>query len=89
MNEAQKRHKRKHDREAFQKKQDKLRGPTETARLKAEKEKRVIIKAEKELSQINSERKQQPGIMWERLLEGQFFEDVKLKPTGSNIERLK
>lgn len=89
MNEAQKEKKRKHDREAFQKKQDKLRGPTETARIKADKEKKAIIKAEKELQQIKSERRQQPSVMWERLLDGEMFEDVKLKPTGSNIERLK
>jgi|TARA_R110000744_G_C19063772_1_gene529306 hypothetical protein len=56
---------------------------------KAEKIASANKKAKKYLQQINSERKQQPGIMWERLLEGQLFEDVKLKPTGSNIERLK
>ena len=45
-------------------------------------------KAEKELQQIKSERKQQPSVMWERLLDGQFFKDVKLNPTGSSIERI-
>jgi regulator of protease activity HflC (stomatin/prohibitin superfamily) len=81
MNEAQKEKKRKYDREAFQKKRDKLRGPTETARIKAEKEKKTIIKAEKELQQIKSERRQQPEIMWKRLIEesGKEFEDVVFK----------
>ena len=56
---------------------------------KAEKIVSAEKKAAKYLQQINTERKQQPSVMWERLLNGEVFEDVKLKPTKSNIERLK
>tara|TARA_R110000824_G_C14828718_1_gene637609 strand:+ start:173 stop:346 length:174 start_codon:yes stop_codon:yes gene_type:complete len=37
-------------------------------------------KAEKELDQMRSERRRSPPIMWESLLDGQLFEDVKFKP---------
>ena len=56
-------------------------GPIKTARLKAEKEERAKMKAEKELQQMKSERRQQPEIMWKRLIEesGKEFEDVIFK----------
>ena len=89
ISEYQKEKKRRKDRETLQRKRDAINGPIKTARLKAEKEERAKMKAEKELQQMKSERRQQPSVMWERLLEGQFFEDFKLKPTCSNIERIK
>ena len=48
---------------------------------KAEKIASANKKAKKYLQQINSERKQQPEIMWERLIEesGKEFEDVEFK----------
>jgi len=46
-------------------------------------------KAVKEIQHVKSERRQQPAVMWERLLDGEMFENVKLKPTNSNIERMK
>ena len=55
---------------------------------KRRREEALTIKAEKELQQIKSERRQRPEVMWERLLDGQLFEDVKLKPTNSSIERI-
>ena len=88
ISEYQKEKKKRRDKDRLQKKRDAARGPEETARLKAEKEERAKMKAEKELQQIKSERRQQPSVMWERLLDGQRFEDVKLKPTGSSIERI-
>ena len=88
ISEYQKEKKRIKDKERLQKKRDAINGPTVTARLKAEKEERAKMKAEKELQQMKSERRQQPSVMWERLLDGQFFKDVKLKPTGSSIERI-
>ena len=45
---------------------------------KRRREEALTIKAEKELQQIKSERRQRPEVMWERLLDGQLFEDVKL-----------
>ena len=78
ISEYQKEKKKRRDKERLQKKRDAARGPEETARLKAE----------KELQQIKSEKRQHPSVMWERLLDGQRFEDVKLKPTGSSIERI-
>ena len=89
ISEYQKEKKRRKDRETLQRKRDAINGPIKTARLKAEKEERAKMKSEKELQQMKSERRQQPSVMWERLLEGQFFEDFKLKPTCSNIERIK
>jgi hypothetical protein len=88
ISEYQKEKKRKKDRETLQRKRDAINGPTKTARLKAEKEERAEMKAEKELQQMKSERRQQPSVMWERLLDGEMFEDVKLKPTNSSIERI-
>ena len=43
---------------------------------KRRREEASTIKAEKELQQIKSERRQRPEVMWERLLDGQLFEDV-------------
>ena len=56
---------------------------------KAQKIESAEKKARKELQQIKTERRQQPAVMWERLLDGEVFENVKLKPTNSNIERMK
>ena len=78
ISEYQKEKKKRRDKERLQKKRDAARSPEETARLKAE----------KELQQIKSEKRQQPSVMWERLLDGEVFEDVKLKPTNSSIERI-
>jgi len=36
-------------------------------------------KALKEMDQIRSERKKSPEVMWETLLDGEVFEDVKFK----------
>jgi|TARA_R110000765_G_scaffold192032_1_gene297471 hypothetical protein len=80
------------DKERWQKKKDAAQGPTETARLKAEKEEKAIIKAKKELQQIKSERRQQPEIMWSRLIEesGKEFEDVVFKkPLEYNFDKNK
>ena len=81
ISEYQKEKKRKKDRETLQRKRDAINGPTKTARLKAEKEERAEMKAEKELQQMKSERRQQPEIMWKRLIEesGKDFEDVIFK----------
>tara|TARA_R110000737_G_scaffold2304_1_gene6482 strand:+ start:33 stop:308 length:276 start_codon:yes stop_codon:yes gene_type:complete len=83
ISEYQKEKKRKKDRETLQRKRDAINGPTKTARLKAEKEERAKMKAEKELQQMKSERRQQPEIMWKRLIEesGKDFEDVIFKKT--------
>ena len=69
ISEYQKEKKRKKDRETLQRKRDAINGPTKTAQLKAEKEERAKMKSEKELQQMKSERRQQPSVMWERLLE--------------------
>ena len=83
ISEYQKEKKRRKDRETLQRKRDAINGPTKTARLKAEKEERAKMKAEKELQQMKSERRQQPEIMWKRLIEesGKDFEDVIFKKT--------
>tara|TARA_R110001606_G_scaffold137445_1_gene275431 strand:+ start:514 stop:783 length:270 start_codon:yes stop_codon:yes gene_type:complete len=83
ISEYQKEKKRKKDRETLQRKRDAINGPIKTARLKAEKEERAKMKAEKELQQMKSERRQQPEIMWKRLIEesGKEFEDVIFKKT--------
>ena len=72
ISEYQKEKKRRKDRETLQRKRDAARGPEETARLKAE----------KELQQIKSEKRQQPSVMWARLIEesGKEFEDYVSKP---------
>ena len=72
ISEYQKEKKRRRDKERLQKKRDAARGPEETARLKAE----------KELQQIKSEKRQQPSVMWARLIEesGKEFEDYVSKP---------
>jgi len=82
ISEYQKAKKRIKDRERRQRKRDDARGEKETARLKAEKEETARLKAEKELQQIKSERRQQPEVMWTRLIEesGQEFEDYVSKP---------
>ena len=46
-------------------------------------------KAVKEIQRVKSERRQQPAVMWERLLDSEVFENVKLKPTNSSIERIR
>jgi len=79
ISEYQKEKKRRKDRETLQRKRDAINGPIKTARLKAEKEERAEMKAEKELQQIKSERRQQPSVMWERLLDGQLFENYIMK----------
>ena len=72
ISEYQKEKKKRRDKERLQKKRDAARGPEETARLKAE----------KELQQIKSERRQRPEVMWARLIEesGKEFEDYVSKP---------
>tara|TARA_R110002074_G_scaffold377723_1_gene555297 strand:+ start:283 stop:543 length:261 start_codon:yes stop_codon:yes gene_type:complete len=72
ISEYQKEKKRRKDRETLQRKRDAARGPEETARLKAE----------KELQQIKSEKRQQPSVMWARLIEesGREFENYVPKP---------
>lgn len=55
---------------------------------KRRREEALTIKTEKELQQIKSERRQRPEVMWEQLLDGEVFEDVRLKPTNSSIERI-
>jgi|TARA_R110000751_G_scaffold3531_2_gene16916 hypothetical protein len=47
---------------------------------KAQKIESTFKKAQKELDQMRSERRRSPPIMWESLLDGQLFEDVKFKP---------
>ena len=79
ISEYQKEKKRRKDRETLQRKRDAINGPTKTARLKAEKEERAKMKSEKELQQMKSERRQQPSVMWERLLDGQLFENYIMK----------
>ena len=72
ISEYQKEKKRKKDRETLQRKRDAARGPEETAKLKAE----------KELQQMKSERRQRPEVMWARLIEesGKEFENYVSKP---------
>lgn len=72
ISEYQKEKKKRRDKERLQKKRDAARGPEETARLKAG----------KELQQIKSEKRQQPSVMWARLIEesGKEFEDYVSKP---------
>ena len=72
ISEYQKEKKKRRDKERLQKKRDAARGPEETARLKAE----------KELQQIKSEKRQQPSVMWARLIEesGREFENYVPKP---------